>query len=191
LSADITLVVTSCGRNDLLARTLQSFYSFNSYSMKEVFIVEDWNKEGQVQGIDKAYARVKTPYIFHCEDDWEFYQPGFIEKSLEILEKYPNILQVWLREHNDTNGHPIVRLPQFDVDTLDANWNWGGFSWNPGLRRLSDYQLLGKPYTEFRGTSNISEHTLSRHYASLGYHAAITSMGYVRHIGWDRALPKV
>src|ERR1035441_5909366 len=114
MNAEITLVLTSCGRYDLLSQTLESFYKFNTYSIKEVIIVEDWNREGQIKSIDKAYARVKTPYIFACEDDWCFYKSGFIEKSLEILEKYPKILQVWLREHNDTNGHPIVKLPQFD-----------------------------------------------------------------------------
>jgi len=28
---------------------------------------------GQIKSIDKAYSMVDTEYIFHCEDDWEFY----------------------------------------------------------------------------------------------------------------------
>ncbi|MCQ5167817.1 hypothetical protein NE645_17870, partial [Roseburia hominis] len=35
-----------------------------------------------------------TAYIFHCEDDWEFYRPGFVEDSRAILENKPEILQV-------------------------------------------------------------------------------------------------
>jgi hypothetical protein len=184
---EITLVVTSCGRYDLLAQTLESFYKFNTYPIKEVIVTEDWNQESQVKSLDRAYARVKTPYIFACEDDWQFYKSGFIEESLEILEKYPKILQVWLREHNDTNGHPIVKLPQFDCETMKINWGfWSGFSWNPGLRRLSDYQAIGSSYSKFG-----QEHLVSKAYADMGYHAAITPFGYVRHIGWTRGLPKV
>jgi hypothetical protein len=88
---------------------------------------------GQVSSIDKAYAEVTTPYIMHCEDDWEFYRFGFVEASLEVLEKYDNILQVWIRAHHDTNGHPIVKLAQFDVATMSANYEWCGFSWNRGV----------------------------------------------------------
>jgi hypothetical protein len=187
MSANITLVLTSCGRYDLLAQTLDSFYKYNTYPIKEVIISEDWNRDGQTKSIDRAYSRVTTPYIFHCEEDWVFYKSGFIEKSLEILEKYPNILQVWLREHNDTNGHPIVKLPQFEFETMLNPWGvWGGFSWNPGLRRLADYKALGKTFTELT-----QEHIVSQVYTSLGFHAAITPTGYVRHIGWDRALPKM
>ena len=187
MSADITLVVTSCGRYDLLAKTLESFYKFNTYPISEVIVVEDWNRAGQIKHIDLAYSRVKTPYIFACEDDWEFYKSGFIEKSLAILEKYSNILQVWLREKNDTNGHPVTRHTQFDCDIMKQDWgDWGGFSWNPGLRRLSDYQKIGGSYAKYG-----QEHLVSREYQKLGYYAAILPEGYVRHIGWSRGLPKV
>ena len=186
MNQDITLVITSCNRYDLLAKTLESFYSVNKYPMKEVIVVEDWDREGQVKAIDKAYARVKTPYIFHCEEDWFFYEGGFIEKSLAILEKYPNILQVWIREHDDTNGHPVVKLPQFDCETMQNPWGiWGGFSWNPGLRRLSDYKALGQPYSHFG-----QEHLVSKAYSDMGFHAAITPKGFVYHTGWSRGLPK-
>ena len=186
MSADITLVVTSCGRYDLLAKTLESFYKFNTYPISEVIVVEDWNRAGQIKHIDLAYSRVKTPYIFACEDDWEFYKSGFIEKSLAILEKYENILQVWLREQNDTNGHPVTRQAQFDCDIMKQDWgDWGGFSWNPGLRRLRDYQKIGGSYTKYG-----QEHLISREYQKLGFHAAILPEGYVKHIGWTRGLPK-
>src|SRR5262249_14060398 len=127
----VTVVVTSCERHDLLARTMKSFFEFNTHPVGEVIIVEDGKRRpdaemqsvlrllsgihwlntgkriGQIGAIDKAYALVRTPYIFHLEDDWEFYAPGFLEKSLMILEKEQDCLQVWLRAHDDTNGHPI------------------------------------------------------------------------------------
>ena len=59
---------------------------------------------GQMPAIDLAYRSVEQQStIFHCEDDWEFFAPGFIEKSLSILSRNADILQVWLRALGDTN----------------------------------------------------------------------------------------
>ena len=43
--------------------------------------------------MDRAYSNVTTPFIFHCEDDWEFYRKGFIE-DVEILTGQPEIEDV-------------------------------------------------------------------------------------------------
>ena len=49
---------------------------------------------GQIKSIDKnIYSLVKTEFIFHCEDDWEFYSYGFIEKSINILSNNLKYLQ--------------------------------------------------------------------------------------------------
>jgi hypothetical protein len=97
--SDITLVVTSCGRLDLLKTTLESFDRFNTAPIREVFITEDagdegvhavipanWKehctvfvnrpKLGQLASIDLAYEHVSTNYIFHCEDDHSPIAPG-------------------------------------------------------------------------------------------------------------------
>src|SRR4051812_33800932 len=103
VTSDVTVVVTACGRPDLLERTLDSFLRFNTYPIARFIVTEDssvagtndklktkyaslpilWIEEprrrGQIACIDDAYSRVETKYIFHCEDDWEFYDTGFIE----------------------------------------------------------------------------------------------------------------
>ena len=63
---------------------------------------------GQLASIDIAYSHVTTPWIFHCEEDWEFYRFGFIEESLRILRLEPSYVMVALRAHDDLNGHPIM-----------------------------------------------------------------------------------
>jgi len=35
--------------------------------------------------IDHAYKLVKTPWIFHMENDWEFIHEGFIEWNMKYL----------------------------------------------------------------------------------------------------------
>ena len=37
----ITFVLTSCGRIELLNKTLDSFFNFNDYEIEEMFLVED------------------------------------------------------------------------------------------------------------------------------------------------------
>ncbi|TXM67543.1 glycosyltransferase family 2 protein [Methylobacterium sp. WL12] len=209
LERDVTVVVTSCDRHDLLDKSLDTFHRFNTYDgVKEILVVEDGTADpsvvcnrhkarlirmgervGQVRAIDRAYAEVTTRYIFHMEDDWEFYRPGFIEKSKAVLEADPSTLCVWLRAWTDTNRHPLsfraedgsfgVLAPGFDLV-------WHGFTFNPGLRRLSDYKALGSFAAVLQGAIHF-EAEISQAYGALGYRAVILDKaGYVRHLGWDR-----
>ncbi len=200
---DITCVITSCNRIELLRQTLKSLTKY--YYFAEIIIIEDgaadlsefenkglnviYNspKLGQIRSIDKAYSLVKTPYIFHCEDDWEFYRGGFIEESKLILQTYPLILQVHLREQNEMNSHPIIKLNN-SFDLVDTNYKWRGFSFNPVLRRLKDYT----PYTKIVGNpSQISspkdEQKIGEYYFEKGYITAILKQGAVRHIGQNQS----
>lgn len=124
-NSDVTVVLTSCNRLDLLTKTLKSFFIHNTYPLKNFIIIEDSGcvtkeeikkcipKEnqvnvsiiinqlplGQTKSIDKAYQEVDVDYVFHCEDDWLFYRKGFIEESKKILSIDNNIFCVWLRSY--------------------------------------------------------------------------------------------
>lgn len=190
----ITVCLTSCGRFDLLKRTIDTFEIFNTYPIAERLIYEDsgqpipegilpngWcvignEKVGQYAAIDRLYNAVRTPHIFHLEDDWEFFRPGFIEASMPFLDD-PDCLTVWLRDRNDTNGHPVVG----DRMILDHAGKWHGFTLNPGLRRTKDYGYVAP----FEGKDEASIGAL---YKGLGFYAAITKEGHVRHIGDKRSL---
>lgn len=225
MTHQITLAITSCGRMDLLEKTLKSFYKFNTYPIVKTVIIDDscggfdaerisacilnshefiLNAEniGQIRSIDKLYTSITTPYVFHCEDDWEFYREGFIEESLAILERHQQIITVWLRAHDDTNTHPISQSESadgFENKLMQRKFRgaWSGFTFNPGLRRLADYYLLA-PYAEKpiiigkKNQSIASEIDLSIYYERLGFRAAITIHpgGYVKHIGWGDHIPQ-
>lgn len=205
---EISFVLTSCGRYDLLKMTLESFIKYNTHPINTFIIIEDgpyntqlgelmnvyssmqWvvngKRIGQIKSVDRAYSLVKTEYIFHCEDDWEFHRSGFIEESLDILNAHPNIIQYWLRERTDTMGHPL----EGDLLALNYIGRWHGFSFNPGLKRMSDYEKVGKSYEAI--TSNLtldagnSEAEIGCVYKDLGYRAMIAKEGFVKHIGWGR-----
>lgn len=204
----VSLVITSCDRFDLLKQTLDSFFKFNTYKLNQIIIIEDSSKEkelqkitknypeyeffilsnsdklGQLKSIDKAYSFVNSNYIFHCEDDWDFFEYGFIEKSLEILEKDKNILSVWLRDINEyntikfsdeiyqTNSNEKYKLVYDDI-----------LSFNPGLRRLSEYTLIGN-FAQYQ--NKVFEKSISSFYKENGFLSAILLKPSVEHIGWHR-----
>ncbi|NQZ59573.1 MAG: glycosyltransferase family 2 protein [Lentisphaeraceae bacterium] len=209
--SEVSVVLTSCGRFDLLALTLESFFKFNTYPIKKFIITEDSGRAevcdaipveyrddvevivnkpalGQIKSIDLAYSQLDTKYIFHCEDDWEFYRPGFIEESKRVLEVRPDILQVWLRDYyHDIKIHSPYHYLGPRENILDINFyrvesekkDWQGFSFNPGLRRLKDYREIGS-YGSFE-----SEKALSKHYAAAGLFAAILENSAVAHTGFE------
>jgi hypothetical protein len=200
--ADITVVITSCNRHDLLARTLESFLDLETERrVARIIVAEDGNADpkqvcerfgaecfrtgervGQIRLIDHAYARVTTPFIFHLEDDWEFTRSGFMERSRAILETDPSTLLVWLRAWDDTSGHPLsFRAADGSFGVLAFNYSgcWHGFTFNPGLRRLAEYKRLGGSYARQKLTLNIVPRTPS---AALPYEAEASkfyhSLGY-------------
>jgi hypothetical protein len=218
VSSDVTVAVTACQRPDLLERTLDSFLRFNTYPIARFIVTEDsgvagindkltakyaalpilWIEEprqrGQIACIDDAYSRVETKYIFHCEDDWEFYDKGFIDKSRVILENCPGVMQVWLRAEFDTNGHPLepdeyaagngsetIEFRRLAYGYKNNGNTWYGFSFNPGLRRLADYKALGD-YARYKNEIGVSYAYKARLFSAV----ILCGMGSVRHIGDDR-----
>lgn len=208
----VTCILTSCGRQDLLEITLLSFFKFNTYPIEEFIIYEDsgiigvnddlkklyshikWiepqERTGQIVALDTLWHAVKTPYAMTLEDDWETYRSGFIEASMAILEAHPKIMQVWLREKEDTNKHPIEWPLNYDFGIMKTNNGlWAGTCFNPSLKRKSDYDLIkayGK-HTQFsRKVPWKAEAAISQLYHRLGFKAAILPQGYIKHIGNER-----
>jgi|TARA_B100000767_G_scaffold274963_1_gene309800 hypothetical protein len=228
----ITFILTSCGRLDLLERTLDSFFKFNTAEIERYIITEDsadpevfkacetLNKEkydsklefifnhkklGQSRSIDAAYATIDTEYIFHLEDDYEFYRSGFIEISKDLLESRPEILQGWLQSKKD--GQVNVICPKVFKTNKGTSFryvmpvsfytgriiegkkevviNYYGFTYRPTLKRLKDYLELGNGgYTQYG-----LEHLVDYAYRDMGYRiVSLTERdddGYVNHTGWD------
>lgn len=218
---EVTLAITSCARHALLEQTLRSFRLHNTYAPVRTVVVEDselgppdwfWEldnlgekkwisngrRRGQVYTCDRAMAEVKTPYVFWSEDDWEFTRAGFMEESLAILKDHPQVLQVWMR---DDSAHPVVSDSRFPFPIMQTEWHngWSGFAFNPGLRRLKDYQRIGS-YGRQVGYDPryVGELELSRLYFGMGYvaakiPAACEHIGQLQHVRWETApkAPKV
>jgi hypothetical protein len=155
-------------------------------------------KVGQIKAIDWMYQKVTSDYIFHCEDDWEFDSTGFIWPSVELLNGLPNVSNVWIRYPNDRNKHPVTggilkmnRIMYQKMSIFYGGGDWPGFSFNPGLRRLSDYKKhFPNGYQEIAEFNPKepwrAESKIARAYRRKGFFAVTLLRGYVQHIGDGR-----
>lgn len=182
---------------DLLnAQTYKNYFTININSIEQKKHCFAKNSESHINHVYNLEVKNNNTYIansvivHNCEEDWEFYRPGFIEKSLEILLCEPAIMMVWIRALNDTNGHPIepkvykANHVNYQLVACGVQGMWHGWTFNPGLRRLSDYQKVGKygkiaPW-EKAGTR---ECLVGIEYFRLGLRSAILPEGYVYHTG--------
>ena len=206
---DVTLVLTSCNRPDLLERTINSIPKKTLDKIPEKILIDDsvnldwysklnqenetgylkgWTilcnqeKLGQSGSIDRAYSHVNTEYVFHCEDDWYFTGGDFIDRSLPILEKYDNVLQVTFREGEPHQSGEDI----YEEDTKSSfrvwipGWNgFPGFTYNPNIFRFSAYNQI-KPI------SGKSEKEVGFKYVDIGLHTVVLEKRFVKHIGDGR-----
>ena len=79
--------------------------------------------------------------------------------------------------------HSGVRY--FAVNSAESIWT--GLSFNPGLRRMRDYRIVG-PYADYGVTAG--ERDVSMTYRELGYSLAYLAEPAARHIGEGRHIRK-
>jgi hypothetical protein len=222
MNKEVTLFITSCGRPELLKRTLESFVKFNTYPIKEVILCEDsgvhniadfaesilpypitfcYNKKriGQMKTIEKYTQLIKTPYVFHLEDDYEFFDSGFIELSFQIMDSDPKISQVLLEDEQHKYpkidiGNPLcykvmTNLP-YETDSNNGDGPLTCFSWRPSLKTL-EIQKLRMPYELWD-----DEYTIQLLVNKIGFYSVISKnekdgkKGFCTHIGLNYHVPE-
>lgn len=207
MTSDVTMVVTSCRRFDLLERTLRSFFVHNNYPLKEVIVIEDSDDEGvfkiadmfpdqpiriifnkvnigQSRSVDKAYAQVETPYIFHIEDDWEFTNPGVITALKEALVAEPDTVLALARTEGDMQGYVRSIRTRMGNGVAykrlypELHFMWYTFTFNPSLKRTEDYRQIAGGYSAIG-----NEYALNQYYKAQSRTMCWVLAQDVRHIG--------
>ena len=211
---EVCLFITSCGRTELLRRTLESFVKFNTYPIKLAIICEDSGKKGisdfardilpydtvlcynetrigQMKTIEKYTPLITTQYVFHLEDDYEFFASGFIELSFKILESDSNISQVLLEDEQyrfptiDINNLLCLKCMTSDGSIINENNGDGAlscYSWRPSLKHIKIHKLR-MPYELWD-----DEYTIQLHLNKMGKYSVISRLhpnGFCKHIGKD------
>lgn len=67
---DVTLVITSCGRFDLLEKTLDSFFKFNKHPIAEIIITEDSTEGEKLKKLIKKYGNKNFNLIINKGRGW-------------------------------------------------------------------------------------------------------------------------
>lgn len=207
-SRAFTVVITSCGRFDLLRQTVESLLRTLDAPPTKIVVTEDSGDEavrevfssaavpvqifvnrpqlGQMKSIDLAYGAVETEHVFHCEDDWEFLRGGYLAESFMILEQFPNVSMVGLRARAELNplvrNSPVEELDGVRFFRMDPRLHpeYFSYSFNPGLRRLGDFRALA-PIAPLGHEADVS-YAFKR----AGFQIANLEEPAVRHIGYER-----
>ena len=215
MESKVTAVFTSYNRLDLLKVTIDTFNKVNTYPLKEIIIIEDsaipsvheqLKREypdyklilnetniGLPASIDKAFAHVKTPYVFHSEDDFEYIKSGFIEPSIKIMESNNMIMQVWIsNRHKQPIDPEGVVLDDIIYDMVSIHGMhdfWHGFSFIVSVRSMRVYEE-SKPWAQWSerlDPGSVQECKIGEELFKRGYRGAcLRGIPYCEHTGTAR-----
>jgi len=206
--SDTTTFVLSCNRLDVLAKTLSSFFETQDYVTKMV-ILDDSAEPGVYEHLVKEYGHIAdvicfprnrsqwfamdfmvsycdSEYIFYLEDDWELTQPGYLNKSKAILQKYREVGVVDISWRTfEWQG-----IDSYEKKLIDGEFYWkkpwkitdGHLAWyawcgSPNLRRRDDLIMLG------RVEKWHNEWNIDRKFTALGFKGVYLNGEYARHLG--------
>lgn len=152
------MFITSCGRPDLLRRTLESMRG--SKRITRLTIHEDspnitappfeWPGAewvftggiGQHASIYKFLSEFQGKYYYHCEDDWQFESGAALDASIDASMILMNEPQPPIKVMQRIGSpHPIGEASEY-INGFGVHWlmhwmndgiEWTGFSWNPGV----------------------------------------------------------
>lgn len=229
----VTFTITSCKRLDLFEKTINSFiasctdldkidswFCVDDNSSEEdrermktlypffTFYFKTREEKGHPRSMNIIRKNVKTPYIFHVEDDWKFFvKKNFISDALEIMGQNSNIKQVLVNKnyaeverdvdisggeyHTTQTGlryfiHEFVNTDEkrLEWEKRHHNFNrhcnyWPHFSFRPSIIQFSVFKELG----EFNESVSHFEMEYSYRYANKGYLSAFFEGINSIHIG--------
>lgn len=192
-------LITSCGRTDLLNRTIDSLLENQKNQLLlcihedkpghriritrnlNNYILSNTNGKGQHGSIAEFVKSFSNKYYLHCEDDWEFNNTyNWIAESVKIMEADPMIIKVVCR---DGSPHPCAHDTEKGYGILDPWYSegilWHGFTWNPGVTRLD----LLKQFIPFgKWEQDVAEAIYKK-----GYKVAELIKPVYKHIGDGRS----
>jgi hypothetical protein len=206
--ADVTCVLTSCGRWDLLVQSIDTFLAHNQ--PQRFIVVEDSGdaafaerlrarypaievvlntpRLGQHGSIDRAYGMVTTPWIVHLEDDWYFTGPLQLAAARRLLDSDPTVIAVCFSvfrrlklRHRVWSGTYVHDGKRY-ADMRRAHRESYGFSYYPTLIRRRTWEEHG-PYARFPNERAISKYMKAK---GLGIVHELPGVGI--HVGRGKSV---
>lgn len=224
----LTFTMTSGRRLDLLIRTMESFLKNcqdqdlivrwicgdDRSSGKDLIEMKDRYpfleiypspEKGQMNNLIHIFSMVKTEWVIHIEDDWDFYRPGhFLRQMLDVTKDDDRIKNVVLRGwngpkiiHNDLRYHLHINYGSEDINakssfaeiTKTNDCLWSSYSCNPGLQHIPTIlPIILKISSDPTIGDKFFEYDVGIEYKKQGFFRANLELEYIKHTGGDRTL---
>lgn len=231
----ITITSTTCKRLDLFKKTVNSFLEccldFEKFEIDKWFVIDDNSSQedrdemkklypfmtfyyktpaqkGHARSINMMLRHVHTPYLFHLEDDWQFYyKDNFFTLLYEIIQEKDEYKQVLLNnmygeipEHEQLVGgywhrtcgsglnYIVHEYTATEEEKLAFNrkWQfkpncsyWPHFSFRPGLSKMEFFKNIG----DFNEDVWHFEMNYAHKYVDKGYKTLFLPGMVCKHIG--------
>jgi GR25 family glycosyltransferase involved in LPS biosynthesis len=227
----VTLTITTCKRFDLFEKTMNSLLNCvdidnidfwfcvddNSSNedrdkMKSLypffnFYFKDIKEKGHPQSMNIIKNFVKTPYIFHLEDDWKFFvRRNYIQDAIEVIESNKTIAQCLFNKnyseiesdidikggiykltnsgfryfiHEYCKNDEEIRKWTSKYGNCKSSSYWPYWSLRPSVFKTSIFNELG----DFDEKVSHFEMNYAHRYASKGYVSAFFEGIYCLHTG--------
>ena len=232
-SKHVTITMTSCKRFDLLQKTINSFLNCcldldlvfewiiiddnssedDKKSMKELypfitFYFKTPETKGHAISMNLILELVKTPYIFHLEDDWKFiYRDTYLTNCIKVVNFNENYGQCLLNraytEDLAFNSNLITGYPRFQegiryyihehvagpsMNEIANNYikkgysncvYWPHYSLRPGITKVQVLREIGK----YNTSAQHFEMEYAERYSNKKYRTCYLPNIYCIHIG--------
>jgi len=225
----ITFTITTCKRFDLLEKTMNSFLQcctdvhridkwlcVDDNSSEEdrekmqkqypffEFVFKNADEKGHAKSMNIIRNKVTTPYIFHTEDDWKFFEKRpYITECLDVLSQSETISQCLINKNYGELACDIDIVGGFPAKTSvgtryflheyaeDMNAfalkhpnrktcaYWTGFSFRPSLLKREVLTKVG----DYNENTAHFEMEYSKRCKTHGYNSAFLEGIYSIHIG--------
>jgi len=227
----VTLTITTCKRFDLFEKTINSLINCvdideidfwfcvddnssneDRQKMKELypffeFYFKDITEKGHPQSMNIIRNYVKTPYVFHLEDDWKFFvKRNYIKDAIDIIESNKSIGQCLFNKnyaeiesdidikggiyHTTNSGlryfiHEYCRTQEDTIKwknkygNCKSSFYWPHWSLRPSVSRTYIFNDIG----EFNEQISHFEMDYAHKYANKGYISAFFEGIYCLHTG--------
>ena len=229
----VTLTITTCKRFDLFKQTINSLINcFDIENIDEFLCVDDNSsyidrqkmevlypffkfifknktkeEKGHANSMNIIKNNVKTPYIFHMEDDFKFFvKKNYIEDMLQILNSNKHIGQCLInKNYSETLSDITILGGEFNTtqsglryyihdyvynEETRKKWTlrhghgpssnyWPHFSFRPSLMKREMIEKVGC----FKVDSEHFEQDYAYRYVNNGYISAFLEGIYCIHIG--------
>jgi len=218
----ITFTMTTCNRLDITLKTLESLkkYKYLEQPFKVIIMIDCFNSTfydtlrmsypdsifvfprstekkrinlRHMHNLQQLFEMVDTRWWFHCEDDWEFVAPGFIENSLDVLSdphKNDSIYMIIGRKPNSFKPHVDEKFGWHKSTTGDNVYSvlkinsgpagkFSSYTANPALIDVYATRRMIGNFSNYKGEYDVSSKLGKRHGARVG----IFKEHYYYHLG--------